>query len=436
MVAQACGGAAKQKPADVTPKSNEPVAEAVPDEGPAAVSKEACALEPVWPMFQGESGRSGASEAPAIGKPKVLWSARVGVQTWNNNPIVAGNLVIVGSSGDVWNSADPSDGVYAFDAKSGELAWFTPAENDVNGVALANCRIVAGSDDGKLRGLDPITGKVAWTKDFGSKVYGQPLPITGGVVVTTQNSGVHLVEPVQGRVTWSIPTGEVRQGAAFDGESIWIVTTEGRAIRVGTDGKLQWSGDSPASGEYYGSPTIVPDGAIFGYARDTTGSTPALTGVRMSGGPFWDSLNRGTKSSWANVRSSPAFVDGRLYHAEAYSNEIVTTDVASGRVEAVTQIGTCMFPHWGSPVANSEEVIVARHDGGLYAIGRDDQQFRWGILLGSHAESGRLLTADDNDGSSCSWSSEEGSLFATPAVGRDGTLYVGSRAGFLYAIGR
>jgi outer membrane protein assembly factor BamB len=336
----------------------------------------------------------------------------------------------------VWNKPDKADGVDALNAATGELVWFKAFDGDVNGVAFAGCRIVAGSDDGTVRGLDPITGDQAWLQDFRSKVYGQPLPIPGGVMITTGNSGVHKIDAVSGEVIWSAPTGEIRQGAAWDNTSVWVATTGGKMIRFSADGKLQWSGDIPGGWGVWGAPTVVDDGVVAGFVRDTTYGKPGLVGFRLSGALLWEKLNRGTRSNWANVRTSPAFVDGRLYHAEAYSNELVVTELAAATVMKSVALGDCMFPQWSSPVANAEEVIVARHDGGLYAVDRRDQQPRWGIYLGNQQSAGPVANDDlkHPDSRSCSWKPASHSLLATPAVGPDGAIYVGSEEGWLFRV--
>jgi outer membrane protein assembly factor BamB len=281
-----------------------------------------------------------------------------------------------------------------------------------------------------------LTGEEAWSEDFGSKVYGQPLPVPGGVIITTANSGVHLMDPVTGKTVWSAPTGEIRQGAAWDGDFLWLATTGGKVIRFDVDGKFQWSGDVVGGWGVWGAPTIVVDGAVVGTVRDATHGQPGLFGFRRSGAPMWDTIDRGTRATWANVRTSAAYADGKLIYAEAYSDYIVVADVAAGRVEHVVAAGACTFPQWASPVVNRDEIIVPRHDGGLYALGREDAQPRWGVVLGDHTQTMILPPDDLNPGvaRSCSWQSPQGSLFATPAIGPDGTVYVGSGEGWLYAI--
>jgi polyvinyl alcohol dehydrogenase (cytochrome) len=71
-------------------------------------------------------------------------------------------------------------GLYALDARTGEIQWYTPAATDVCGdrqfcqpglsspaSSLAG-GVVAGSMDGHLRGYDGVTGKIVW--DFDTSV--------------------------------------------------------------------------------------------------------------------------------------------------------------------------------------------------------------------------------------------------------------------------
>lgn len=427
-------GPAKASEQEAGPRA---VAEAAT--GAPAVSSEACALEPQWPMFQGDQRRSGTSQAPPIATPTVRWATRVGIQTWNNNPIVVGPMVIVGSAGDAWNTADQADGVYAVDRADGALRWFRPFAGDVNGVALAGCRIVVGSDDGTIRGLDPLTGEVAWKHSYGSKAYAQPLPVPGGVVVGGASGILRKLDTLTGSLLWEVElNGEIRQGAAFDGASIWVGTTDGTLWRVSPDGITHGSRSIDGDRPIWGAPTITDDGAIVGFVRETTFGTPALAGFGFDGTPSWGTVERATRKSWANVRTSPAFVDGQAYHAEAYSRDVVAWDPGLGRVVDIIGVGRCQFPQWASPIANAGQLVIPRHDGGFYAIDRAERQPLWGLELGSYDGSGEVkrVELDGLERQRCTWQPRDGTpLFATPAVDRQGVLYQGSGGGWLFAIG-
>lgn len=425
---------AVEKPAKAVAEEPEAVEGAVATN----VSAEACALEPEWPVFQGDSRRTAASDAPAIDLPRLKWAVRVGVQSWNNNPIVVGDIVVVGSSGDVWNKADDADGVYAIDRESGELRWFVPFEGDVNGVALAGCRIIAGSDDGSFRGIDPVTGRQAWRRDYGGKVYAQPLPVPGGVFLAGETGRGVFVEPGSGEVIWTIELpDEVRQGAAFDGESIWVGTTSGELWKVSPSGQKEWSGRAPGGSPIWGAPTVTDVGVVFGFVRDTTYGTPAVAGFSFMGAPLWEELDRGTRSVWANVRSSPAVRNGVAFHGEAYSNELIRWQPGSGGVISSVEAGSCQFPHWASPITNSEQIILPRHDGGLYAIDSETEDLVWSLKLGAYTGTQKSVQIDPSQkvNNRCRWQPLDGKgLYATPAIGRNGALYVGSGGGWLFAI--
>ncbi len=129
---------------------------------PSRASPPAAAETGAWSTFHGDRGRSGAIRAPAIKKPTIAWKTKVGIQSWLNGPVVADGVVYVPSSGTTHDRPDSEDGVHALELATGKAKWTAPFSNDANGIAIANGRILATSDDGNLYALEPSTGKLAW----------------------------------------------------------------------------------------------------------------------------------------------------------------------------------------------------------------------------------------------------------------------------------
>ena len=397
-----------------------------------------------WPVFQRNPARLGASTAQGIVKPTLKWSKEVGIASWLNNPVVVGEHVFVGSSGQAWNQPDGADGVSSMDLETGEAQWFFAVDGDVNGVAYANCRVFATSDAGLVVALDARTGKVLWRFEAPAKIYTNPLPVGDLVIVGDAKGSVWAVDARDGEARWSNRlSGPIRGGAAFDGARIFVTSQamETAALDPAT-GDFVWVRrlETPGGKEIYAAPTVVKGLLVVGYARDTTYPVPAFVAYdAKTGADVWTASDpENLQQSWGNVRSSPAVVDGRLVYGEPYSNRIVSIDAATGAVTSSTAAGPCMFPHWPSAAVAADVYYVPRHSGGLYAFDNASGRLNWALYLGD-ANRPPLPFPDelrDGDWSRCEWDPPVGrAIYASPAIADDGTVIVATGDGYLHAVG-
>jgi len=396
-----------------------------------------------WTMFQADAARSGAISAPVIRKPSVKWKTQVGIQGWLNNPVIAGGLVFVGSNGQVWNKPDASDGVWAIDMKDGKVAWFTPFDDDVNGVAYVACRVIATSDDGSVRALNAATGKVVWShRASDAKVYTNPLVLGQMVVVGNAEGIVSALRVETGEVRWTYDAGSaIRGGLSADGAHVYVATEEGVISAINqANGMLVWEERGLSPWQMYGAPTLVSGQIVQGYARDTTYETPALASYDTSTGRLiWNAGNPlGLKAGWGNIRSSPAVWRGVLVWGEPYSNRVVGGQLQRGEVLWSSSAGACFFPHFSSPAIASGTAYIGRTDGGLYAFDVASGEESWRIYLGQQTLAGQNFPEQLTEAywDRCLWGPDVGhSIYASPAIASDGTIVVGSLEGWLYAVG-
>jgi outer membrane protein assembly factor BamB len=408
-------------------------------------------IDSAWPAFQGSWARTGLSQAEPIAKPKILWKTEIGIQSWLNNPIIVENLAIVGSSGETWNERDDKDGIYALDLDTGKIAWFTPADRDVNGVAYANGLVFATDDRGSIRALNPISGEEIWrTRTRGMAMYTSPLAVKDIVVVGDFRGNLSAFSQKDGSLRWSKKLdGAVRGGAASDGETIYAASTGGTVMAINVDGTENWSfpltrpsyqGDSEEPAEIYAPPTIVDDLLIVGFARDTYYDIPAFVGIdRRSGTITWRASNPlGLAGGWGNIRSSPAVYQDLFIYGEPYSDRVVAINTRNGEVAWSTETGDVMFPHWPSPALAGDTAIVPRHNGGLYALRAGSGELLWSLYLGEAAGSGRDFPSDimPPEWPEAAWEPNVGKpIFASPAIASDGRIVIGTDQGYLFAIG-
>jgi len=397
-----------------------------------------------WEVFQATPSRHGCYSTNAIVTPKILWQTEIGVQGWLNNPVIADGAVFVGSAGEAQFTADRRDGIYSLSLSTGEQNWRYGTELDVNGVAYADGVVIATGDEGRVWGLNARDGESIWTADLGTPVYGNPL-VVGGIVVVGDASGrVTAFDPKAGTERWHAQLdGPVRGGASSDGTTVFVAgeNHEIAAFRL-DDGTEVWrvkvasQGRDAEQSRTFAAPTIVDDLVIIGFVRTDVYVEPALAALdKATGAVRWRASDvAGIKTAtWANVRSSPAVVGDYLVYGEAYSNALVAIDIATGQTRFAVQEGTGIYceAHWPSPAVINGQAILARNDGGLYAIDLATEEVAWQIYIGnSESTSGNFPP-----GFSSSECNTSHAILASPAVSPEGVIVVGTLEGFVVAVG-
>ena len=396
-----------------------------------------------WSLFHGDAARTGRVDAPAIRAPRVLWRAKVGVQSWLNAPVIAGSLVVVPSSGDAPNAPDPRDGVVGIDLASGRPRWRAHLGGDANGVAVSGDRAIVGSDDGVITAIDLQSGAVIWSSRLSGKAYASPLPLGDQVIVGDASGTVRALALADGSSRWQVQLdGAIRGGASADASAIYAVSQGGEAVALRQDGSTIWRSrlDKVAAGAgaiaVYAAPIVAGSLLIIPFARDTYYATPGVLALdRRSGKLAWLARGQGA-SDWGNVRMTPALTGGALVWPEPYSGDVVGLDATTGAVRFRRTVGACFFPSWASPAAAGDVVYVPRFDGSLYAVRALDGAVLWQVYLGEERRVGVVAPGGLVVPATCEWDVPAGApLYSPPAIAEDGTVIVGSGEGFVYAIG-
>lgn len=180
---------------------------------------------------------------------------------------------------------------------------------------------------------------------------------------------------------------------------------EGGLYALSPGGSLKWS-YSNTSIEPFSSPAIGPDGTVYygGDVYSPVGSTyyPYLVAISPGGTLKW----RFQASS--EVTSSPTITaDGSIYYG---------TD--DGYLNALTESGTLKWRYqtgaqevWSSPAIGADGSVYASDLGGSL-----------GGYVFALTSAGALK-----------WQYQIGGTQASPSIGADGTIYIGSGNGYLYA---
>ena len=401
-----------------------------------------------WPTFQGSMTRQGCMSAPTptIVNPRIEWSKEIGIAGWLNSPIIVNGTIYVGSAGRSQGSQDSFDGVWALDLYSGEQKWFFGATLDVNGISYGDGIIVATGDEGRVWGIDARTGDLIWEDDLGVATYGFPLIVDDLVVIGDGDGIATGFDLRSGRRLsgWQVQVdGPIRGGAASDGEMVVFAGENRDVVAVDLDGDELWRVEvigrdtAGALARVWAAPTIVGDLVVVTMLREDVFAEPSIIALNKSDGSVvWTAKDlAGIKHDWGSIRSSVAVVGDLLVYGEPYSNRLIAIDSATGETMWDVTTGEYCFPHWPSPAVVSGQVIIPRHDGGLYAVSVETESLAWSIYLGDSTAAAGTFPPDFESGEFCQWAPEDDySILASPAVAPNGYIVVGTLEGYLMVI--
>lgn len=206
--------------------------------------------------------------------------------------------------------------------------------------------------------------------------------VSNGTIYATSGTGVAALDST-GAVHWRYATTGVvlAIGAATDG-TLYIGTTNSMLQAVSPSGSLSWEYELYI--RVIGTPTLGPDGTV--YAGALNGKLYALG---ADGAEKWEFQTKGP------IRSSPAIgIDGTIFVGSTDHNMYAISP--QGKLIWSYTTGSSILS--SATIAQSGMILFGSDDGYLYALNYDGS-FRWKAPV-AQCES-------------------------TPAIGSDGTIYVG-----------
>lgn len=347
--------------------------------------------------------------------------------------------------------------------RAARLAWAFPTRGRVGADAAVSAdgsTVYAASHDGRLYALT-ADGALRWSFDTGGAIWAAPaIGPTGALIVGSDADAVFAVDP-DGRALWRYGTapprakGDRPEAGRYDADTAPAVLPDGRivvacgprlvALRP-DGGGAEWELSPGRGGEkIFSSPALGRDGTLyFGTQGDrfyaVDGHARVLWAVEAGG----------------DVDATPAVGDdGTVYfgsddgwvRAVAPGGALAWRAPLGGPVRAPLAVGSD-----GTVFASTygEEPFLAALDG---ATGREKWRFRtargegafYGIQSGALVDSEGYVYFGGRDRcvyclsprGELVWRHETGDqVDAGPVLGPDGTLYVGSDDGKLYAFRR
>lgn len=153
-----------------------------------------------------------------------------------------------------------------------------------------------------------------------------------------------------------------------------------------------------------------------------------VTCLDINGNLIWKATDDSDKTS-GNIRSSVAIVNGFIYYGSPYSNALTKLNLEDGILVDEYPMGKNTDPHWSSPVVANNMLYLGRHDGSFNAFDIKSNDLVWQLFIGGHKNTNKPKNKHTDW-----WNPENGSVYATPSIDVDGTIYIGSGEGWLYAI--
>jgi outer membrane protein assembly factor BamB len=349
-----------------------------------------------WAEWHYDPTRTGANPYENVLSPATVGNLNLRrIYPLASNPLpvlVGGVLYVVGFD---YNNGGKD--LYALDAGSGDLLWYYNVggpRSVISAPAVANGVVYVGSDDGNLYALNANTGVLLWNYTRGiAGLYSSPA-VVNGVMYTTFSQYPRIV----GVLAFNASTGAFLWGWGHGSDGTALadpVVVEGGVVEaiIGPHHECDtycyfvlWLDASSGAerGRYYLS-YPEPTGASLAAGYFTFASTLY--------GPGWQ-YDTGTI-----IASAPVVANGVVYVG---SDNTYALDAGTGTLR------------WQSTIVGSDYAVA---NGVLYVSGGS-------IFYALDASTGAIL-----------WKYTTGSWINSSPVVANGTVYVGSADGNLYAFG-
>ena len=286
----------------------------------------------------------------------------------------------------------------------------------------ADGTIYVGSYDGRLYALN-ANGSLAWRYATGGPIHSSPAVAADGTLYFGSDDGHLYALNRAGSLKWRYATvGSVRSSPAIGADGTVYVgsdcTSEDESpylYAIHPDGTLKWRHDlstTPPRPSGDSSPAIAPDGTV--YVGTPTGE---LLAMNPDGSLKWLEWMVST-----DILSSPAVAaDGYIWVGCEYKGCLIQFRPDGSFARCLGGVT------YGADVTSSPAIGA---DGTIY-FGVDDRG------TGFPGRTGHVAAwdpaASENDGLLWAFKADS-AVDSSPAIGADGTVYVGSEDTYLYAL--
>jgi outer membrane protein assembly factor BamB len=243
----------------------------------------------------------------------------------------------------------------------------------------------------------PHTQSVEWTFPGLGETYSSPVVGRDSTIyIGSPNGKIHAVNP-DGTLKWTYDTGRIMRSSAAlaPDDTIYIGSCDKNIYAINPDGSLKWKYTTDS--EVHNSPVVTSDGNTY------TGSGDILYVLTADG-----TLKGSFQASGVISSSVKIGKDGIIYFGSSNENRLYAlnpdlslkwrTEMHSNVINTVPALSN-----------DQNTVYYGSDDGYFYARNTSDGSLKWKI-------------------------SSYGGIQSSAAVGKDGTIYVGTQYGNLLAI--
>jgi outer membrane protein assembly factor BamB len=376
-----------------------------------------------WPKYRGNAGNTG--QASGYGATGVLrWCTALGT-----TDRVEGSAVI-GPDGTVYIGADDGK-VYALNGVTGATRWSTMVQTagaDSTPVLGADGRLYMGAGHSVLA-IDASTGAQLWKFDTAGDVESAPtLASNGTLYFGCDDAKVYALDSNNGTLLWyfTFPDGSDTDSSpalGLDG-TVYIGSDKGTLYALhGQQGYLKWT--FQAIGEISGAPAIGSDGSITICALNAAKTTSFTYAIDAQTGLLNWAASRASQSAPSAAIDS----DGTVFVSGVSTPSILNgVLVAKGALVCALngETGVQKWEQWLEPGSVGVTAVSVDGAGILYVqTERPAGPGAAGKLFALESMTGGILWEFVTNGSGNS----------SPTIAADGTVYVGSDDGKVYAIG-
>ncbi|WP_127088180.1 PQQ-binding-like beta-propeller repeat protein [Aquabacter cavernae] len=328
----------------------------------------------------------------------IIWEKSFGRMHYRNNILPAGDLLYFGTSGDKWNFSDPNDAILCVRQSDGEVVWRVQTDSDVNGIAIFDSVLVAGTDSGMIYALNIADGRILSRFQAGSPVY------TKAVIVDVEGERIAVLLSRDGHIicfnladnsfrhTGSLPgtfrTNIVTNPELAETGSVLAANEAGTIFQIGvgtfgsTDMERFTIPVTDSSGPYHfklrlqgiGSLLFHENLLIVTYARETYDERPPILALDWRTWKVaWNGHPRKTVSKkkrfyFGNCRIHPVISNGEVLATFAYSDSLYAFSITTGRCAWSVRVDNDLFQNWASPVLMNRRTLAVPRANGVIAF--------------------------------------------------------------------
>ncbi|MDP7011585.1 MAG: PQQ-binding-like beta-propeller repeat protein, partial [Verrucomicrobiota bacterium] len=276
----------------------------------------------------------------------------------------------------------------------GRLDGMRVYDRDLNATEIA--QLAGKSPPIAMQGYSP--GQKVWEFATGGIVISSPAIGTDGMIYFgSYDDKVYALNP-DGTKKWEFAAGgDVKSSPAIGADgTVYVGSWNNKVYAINPDGSKKW--EYATSGIVESSPTIGPDGTIY------IGSTDQkLYALNPWGTKKWEFAT-------TDKVSAPPIVgtDGTIYFGGEDNKVYALNSNGSKKWEFVT----------GAGIHGVQSSLAIGPDGTVYATSHND---------------GKVFAIESNGTKKWEYTTG-GNIFSSPAIGTDGTIYIGSYDNKLYAL--